>query len=307
MQPAIVVVGSLNMDMRFGVVRLPAPGETTSARCAERSPGGKGANQAIAASRLGALVAMVGRVGVDSQGDELLESLSEAGVCVDHIVRDAHAASGMAFITVDEDGRNVIVVWSGANGRLSEDDLKAAENVISRAGALVVQFETPMPTVKAALNAAKRHGVLTICNPAPAQDVGADLLSQVDILMPNEIEASLMANVHVADAPGAIRAAEVLRTRAASRVVVTMGAEGAVYVGPEGKWHCPAFRVKSVDTTGAGDAFVAGFAASWLAKPDPWESLRYACAVGALATTTPGAQSPAISRGCVERLLQASC
>ncbi len=304
MQPRIVVVGSLNMDMSLGVTRLPRPGETTTALSARFSPGGKGANQALAAAQLGARVSMVGRVGVDTQGDELVSNLRKANVCVDWIARETESTTGMAVIVVDEAGQNSIVVWPAANDALSADRVKEAEGVIAGSQALIVQFETPMAGVEEALGIARRRKVLTVCNPAPARRVESGLLANVDILIPNEVEASMISDVPVRDIPSAMRAAESIRSRGAARVVVTLGENGAIYAGPEGRLHCPAFSVRSVDTTGAGDAFVAGFAVAWLTKPDPWHSLQYACAVGAIVTQTMGAQSPALSEENVQELLR---
>jgi len=306
MQPRIVVVGSLNMDIGLGVKHVPRPGETTAALSARFSPGGKGANQAVAAAQLGAHVSMVGSVGADTQGDELVRNLREAGVCVDRIAREQGSTTGMAVIVVDEAGQNSIVVWPAANGTLSADRVRAAQDVISEARALVVQFETPMAGVEEALAIARRHGVLTVCNPAPARHVDAQFLGKVDILIPNEVEASMISDVFVQDMSSAMRAAESIRSRGAARVVVTLGENGAIYAGPEGRLHCPAFSVRSVDTTGAGDAFVAGFAVAWLSQPDPWHSLQYACAVGAIVTQTMGAQSPALSMENVQELLRAA-
>lgn len=306
MQPRIVVVGSLNMDMSLGVTRLPRQGETTTALSARFSPGGKGANQALAAGQLGARVSMVGRVGADAQGDELVRNLREAGVSVDWIAREAESTTGMAFIVVDEAGQNSIVVWPAANDTLFADRVREAEGVISGSQALIVQFETPMAGVEEALVIARRHKVLTVCNPAPARRVDSGLLANVDILIPNEVEASMISDVPVRDIPSAMRAAESIRSRGAARVVVTLGENGAIYAGPEGRFHCPAFSVRSVDTTGAGDAFVAGFAVAWLSQPDPWHSLQYACAVGAIVTQTMGAQSPALSMENVQELLRAA-
>ena len=304
MQPRIVVVGSLNMDMSLGVTRLPRQGETTTALRARFSPGGKGANQALAAAQLGAHVSMVGRVGADTQGDELVSNLREADVCVDWIAREAESTTGMAVIVVDEAGQNSIVVWPAANDALCADRVREVEGVISEAHALIVQFETPMAGVEEALRIARQHNVLTVCNPAPARRVDSGLLARVDILIPNEVEASMMSDVPVRDIPSAMQAAESIRSRGVDRVVITLGENGAIYAGPEGGFHCPAFNVKSVDTTGAGDAFVAGFAVAWLTQPDPWHSLQYACAVGAIVTETIGAQSPALSEENVGRLLR---
>ena len=300
----VVVVGSLNSDITLGVPRLPAPGETLLANSSSSSPGGKGANQAIAAARLGADVTILGKIGMDSRADDILKGLRDAGVNAEHLVRDANTTSGMAFIMVDNSGRNMIVVWPAANAEFSKADLLPRERLISESDALITQFEIPLDVAAGALRVAKQRNVLTVCNPAPAITVGREFLEMVDILIPNETEASVLTGIEVGTVADAMEASSRLRTMGAERVVVTMGHQGAVYIGPEGKWHSPVFPVKSIDTTGAGDAFVAAFTVAWLKNADPRESLLYASAVGAVATTVTGAQLPVDCGQSVGRLLE---
>ena len=300
----IVVVGSLNTDMVFHVSRLPVPGETLCACDANFSSGGKGANQAIAAARLGARVTILGKVGMDFQTDELMRNLNDAGVNTEHLIRDTGTSSGMAVVIVDDDGKNMIVVWPAANGGFSGADLLAQEPAIFDSDAVITQFEIPLDTVKQALRVAKEQDVLTVCNPAPAVAIGREFLEMVDILIPNETEASTLTGMNVATVADALQAGLRLRDMGVQRLVVTMGNQGAVYIGPEGQWHCPIFQVNSIDTTGAGDAFVAAFTVAWVKNPDPVNSLRYASAVGAFATTFAGAQLPSDCRKGVKKLLE---
>ena len=253
----LVVVGSLNMDLTARVERLPSRGETVTANHFQASPGGKGANQAVAAARLGAHVRMVGRVGRDSYGEALLSSLEANNVDVSRVLKDPSSPTGMALITVDDNGANTIVVVQGANGRCQPEDVEAAEEVISKAKALVVQLEIPLETVEKALQVAKRHSVATVLNPAPARRVPEGVLSHVDFLIPNEIEAAALCGCPVADPDTALKAGERLLEMGAGRAIITLGEQGAVFVGPEGGFHVSAFRVKAVDSTGAGDAISA--------------------------------------------------
>lgn len=295
----IAVVGSLNADITLKVPRLPVTGETLCAHGVSFTYGGKGANQAIAAARLGADVTMLGKVGMDSQADGLIRSLKDAGVNTRYLMHDPSTTSGMAFIVVDSDGKNMIVVWPAANSKFSEADLLTQKIIISDSDAVITQFEIPISTVTQALCAAKRQNVLTVCNPAPAVAVDRQFLEMVDILIPNETEASTLTGMKVTTVADAMEAGSYIRNMGVQRTVVTMGNKGAVFIGPEGQWHCPAYKVKSINTTGAGDAFVAAFTVAWLRNPNPWESLQYASAVGALATTVAGAHLPA---NCEERI-----
>ena len=287
----LIVVGSMNMDLTVKVKQLPSQGETVIANHFQASPGGKGGNQAVAAARLGAIVRMIGRVGSDPYGEALLMNLAANNVDASYTLKDSDSPTGTALITVDEGGRNTIVVYQGANGRCLPADVKAAEDIIKEANALVVQLEIPLDVMETALQVAKRHSLVTVLNPAPAHVLTDSVLSNVDILMPNEVEATALSGLPVRDPGTALKAAEKLLSMGPGRVVITLGEQGAVYAGPEGTFHSPPFIVDAVDSTGAGDAFVAAFTIAWIEGMDLERSLRYACAAGAITTTRVGAQS----------------
>lgn len=303
----IVVVGSLNMDLVLQAPRIPAPGETVlGASDLARFPGGKGANQASAAARLGAQVRMVGRVGNDEFADPVLASLTDVGVDTTYVVRDERAATGLGMIVIDADGQNAIVVASGANAAVTVDDVAAAESVIARSNILLLQLEIPMPAVIAAAQVARRHAVTTILNPAPAQPLPADLLACVDVLIPNESEAEILSGT----TPGASAdigvLAEALRATGVATTIVTLGSRGCARVEPDAVTLHPSFSIEAVDTTAAGDAFVGGFAAALAAGSNIETAIVQGSAAGALACTRLGAQASLPDRTAVDRLLQSS-
>ncbi len=300
----IVVVGSLNIDLVLKVSALPSRGETVAADSLNVVPGGKGANQAVAAVRLGTCVSMIGRVGKDSYGEILLSNMRRAGVDVSHVVADPELPTGTALITVDATGANTIVVYQGVNIRCSPEDVDASRDVIAGSQALVTQLEIPLETVERALQVARAQSVMTVLNPAPARKLSRNLLGTVDVLIPNEVEASLLSGVHVSGPDSAIEAAIMLSREGPRRVIVTLGEQGAVFHGPEGTFHVPAFKVRAVDTTAAGDAFIAAFVAAWVEGASADASLRHACMAGALATTKIGAQPSLPSLEEVRRMLE---
>lgn len=286
----IAVVGSLNMDLVIRTPRLPAPGETILGREFTTAPGGKGANQAVAAAKLGASVAMVGRVGTDSFGRALRESLRVDAVDTANVFADDLAATGVAVIQVDDGGQNTIVVASGANAYVTRADIDTSRAALISANALVVQLEVPLDTVTHALQLAHEAHVLTILNPAPAQPLQPDVLALVDILAPNETEASLLTDIMVNDWAGAEAAARELNRRGARTVVITLGARGALVFENNLAHQVPPFPVKSIDATAAGDAFVATLAVARASGRDMDTALREASAAGALTATKLGAQ-----------------
>ena len=297
---AIVVVGSLNMDLVVRAPRLPQPGETLLGGEFRTFPGGKGANQAVAAARLGGSVRMVGRVGQDDFGSALLGTLKAAGVDTAHVTRDPEAASGVALITVDAAGQNAIVVASGANGRVAPADVDAAEAALAGAAVLVLQLECPLPAVERAVERARRHGLQVVLNPAPAQPLPPALLAGVDYLIPNQTELAQLTGAAEATA-----AARQLQAAGVRHVVVTLGEAGVLIVGPGGAFQLPAHPVPVVDTTAAGDAFVGAFAVA-LAQGRPLpEAAAWGNAAGALAVTRAGAQPSLPTLAEVERLLGA--
>ncbi len=291
MKTKLVVVGSLNMDLIVRSPRFPAPGETLLGGNFSTAPGGKGANQAVAAARLDAEVTMVGRVGRDSFGETMLSSLSASGVCCDTIVRDSHQPTGVAMITVDAAGQNTIVVCSGANHQLTCADIAIAQKAISEADALLLQLESPIDAVICAAQMAHRAGVKVILNPAPAQVLPPALLCCVDILIPNGIEIGQLSGFDVQDRKSAINAARaILQSSNVENIIVTLGSGGALIVNQTESLHSPGFAVSPVDTTAAGDAFVGAFASRWIMGATLAQAVRFANAAGALATTKLGAQ-----------------
>jgi ribokinase len=294
----ILVVGSLNMDLVVRVPRFPAPGETISGGDLVLIPGGKGANQAVAAARLGGNVAMLGRVGSDDFGQALLENLAQNRVDVSR-VRCDEAATGTATIIVDAHGQNSIVLSPGANGKVTPDeviDLPAADTIL-------LQFEIPSETVLSTAQQASEKGMRVIVNPAPARTVSPELLKLVDILVPNETELSLLTGWSVTDGASTEAAARQLIEQGAGMVVVTRGEQGALSVTGTGVQSVPAFNVNVVDTTAAGDAFIAGLAVQ-LAEDKPiHDALTFANACGALAVTKFGAQTSLPIREEVDKFL----
>jgi len=287
----LTVVGSLNMDLVIRAPRIPQPGETIIGSAFHTVPGGKGANQAVAAARLGAQVAMVGRVGTDAYGQVLLQNLSEAGVDGHWVAEDNEASTGVALIVVDDTGQNSIVVASGANMRLAPSDAERAEASIAASDALVLQLESPLQTVMRAAEIAHRHGVTVVLNPAPARFLPARFLAHVDVLIPNESEAMLLTHTPLAERFDAESVAGLLLKQGVEAVVITLGARGALVAREEGTDLIPAFPVEPVDTTAAGDAFVAGFAVAMANKKALPEAVRWGNGAGALAATQLGAQS----------------
>ncbi len=299
----ILVVGSLNMDLVVTVETHPKPGDTVLGGDTRTIPGGKGANQAAAASKAGGDVAMLGLVGSDAYGDALREALREAGVDTER-VRTVEGLSGVALITVDADGQNMIVVSPGANGKLSPKDFE--EGMLDGAALVVMQLEIPLPTVQTVAEAAAALGVPVLLNPAPAQPLADELLSKIRYLVVNEGEAALLSGSSVTDAESALAAAQSLRERGAEKVVVTLGARGLVWSSDDGEGKLEPHNVKAIDTTAAGDAFCGAFAVALAEEKGLEPALRFANTAGALATTKEGAQPSLPTREEIEGLLEGS-
>lgn len=301
----MVVVGSLNMDLVARAPRIPAPGETILGSNFHTMPGGKGANQAVAAARLGAQVSMVGRVGTDAFGRSLLDNLAAAGVDHTFVPGDPTVTTGVALITVDDAGQNSIVVAGEANMRLSPADVEAAEAAIAAAEVLLVQLEIPLPTVIRAAEIARAHGVKVILNPAPAPASGlpGKLLSLADFIVPNESEISLLTGLLVENQAQAEAAAAKLRQSVAGAVVLTLGERGALLASQTETMLFPAFKVTPLDTTAAGDAFVAGLGVALAEGRSLTEAVHWGNAAGALAATKAGAQPSLPERLAVEKLV----
>jgi len=253
----IVVVGSANTDMILKCEHLPKPGETILGGEFAIAAGGKGANQAVAAARLGGDVAFVARLGRDWMGDQALANYRAEGIHCDFVTRDDRASSGVALIMVDRAAENLIGVAPGANGALTPAHVEQAESVIREAGALVVQLEIPLETVAAAIRLARKHAVRVILNPAPARVLPSELLQEV-IVTPNETEAAILTRQEVATQTGIENAARQLLALGPRAVVMTLGERGALWATRAQVQIVPAFRVQPVDTTAAGDAFNGG-------------------------------------------------
>ena len=297
----ILVVGSLNADLVVRVPRFPQPGETISGSDLQIIPGGKGANQAVAAARQGASVSMLGGVGNDSFGPELINNLKQNGVDTSHVQIDSQSATGTAIIVVDSSGQNSIVLSSGANGKVSPADVNAV--LFSGYKLLLLQHEIPIETVYSAAQRAKESGVRVLLNPAPARSWPDGLISLPDFILPNETELSLLTNQPVHDIASAENAARLLLERGAQNVIVTLGANGALIVSRQQVTHVNTYKVEVVDTTAAGDAFIGGFASALLQNKSLEEAVRYGCACGALATTKFGAQPSLPTKTEVEEFL----
>lgn len=288
--PKIVVVGSSNTDMVIKMDRLPGPGETIIGGDFIMAAGGKGANQAVAAARLGGDVTFVARVGVDMFGEQAKENFKNEGINTGFIVEGKESPSGVALIFVDQNGENSIAVASGANSKLSEKDVAAAESKIVAAGVMLLQLETPLDTVRYAARLASEKNVKVILNPAPARELDDELLWNVTLLTPNETEAELLTGVKVDDEQSAAQAAGVLRDKGVSTVIITMGAKGSLLVTDARAALIPTEEVVAVDTTGAGDAFNGALAYAVANGKSLEEAVRFANLAGALSATRMGAQ-----------------
>lgn len=284
----VLVVGSLNADLVMRVPRLPQAGETVVGATMHIVAGGKGANQSVAAARLGAAVQFVGRVGADSFGQLVRNEVARAGVQLEHLRVDPDVPTGTAQVVVDATGQNAIVVASGANARVERADIPAESSMWKGASIVVLQLEIPLRTVAATIAMAAERGVPVLLNAAPMQPVPPEMLHAVDWLVVNEIEAEQLAGRPVRSPQDAVREARAL-ARPGQRVVVTLGAAGAVLVRNEQALHVPAPSVSIVDTTAAGDALVGALAAACDRGSSDEEGLREAVVAGSLACTRAGA------------------
>ena len=285
----VVVVGSLNMDLVASTQRLPQKGETIFGQEFATFPGGKGANQAVAAGKLDAIVHMVGCIGHDGFADELMASLRGNKVHTDFI-RQVDVSTGTALITVADDGSNTIVVVGGANMECKAIDVDQALGNFSEPGILLVQNEIPRETVEYVIQAAKRQGWIVILNPAPARQIDSKLMSLVDIIMPNETEMALLTNCSVDTLDDIVYAAGKLLESGVKNVIVTMGAKGAICCNESGYLEIKPYIVNAVDTTAAGDAYTGGLATALAEGRTLLESMDFAAAVAALSVTKKGAQ-----------------
>ena len=288
--PRIVVVGSVNTDMVAKGERLPAPGETVTGGRFIMAAGGKGANQAVAAARLGADVALVAKVGTDVFGDQAIDNFKREGIQTEFVFRDPENHTGVALILVDEAGENLISVASGANHALSPEEIGRAAELIRSADVLMLQLEIPIETVCTAARIAAEAGVPVILDPAPAAPLPNELLRNVACLTPNESEAERLTGIVVGDEAAARKAAERLRSAGPRNVIVTLGPKGALLAGPEQSVLVPSVAVEAVDSTACGDAFNGGLAWALGRGMELEAAVHHACLAGAITATRLGAQ-----------------
>lgn len=299
----VVVVGSYNSDMTIKAARLPRPGETVLGGQFHSGPGGKGANQAVAAARAGAQVAMIARVGDDMLGNDGLRRLRAEHIATDFVFVDSSHPTGTAWVIVDACGENCLVVASGANALLSAADVAKAEALIASADILLVQLESPLPALEKALAIATAKHVRVILNPAPAMPLREEFLRQVSIITPNRIEAEMLTGVKIEGERSLVDASRSLLARGIETVIITLGGHGAFVCTASEHYHCPAFPVQAVDTTAAGDVFNGCFAATIDSSGSLRSSVRIAMAAAALSVTTLGAQESAPTMEAIQKFL----
>ena len=299
----VVVVGSANMDLVARLDRLPAAGETRMAEGLEILPGGKGANQAVAAARAGGRVEFVGRIGRDDFGSRLSSRCLEEGVGIRYLGRDSKAPSGSALILVETSGQNAIAVSSGANARLGIQEVRRSSDAFQRADVVLIQLEVSDSVVRETVRLASRHRVPVVLNPAPARPLDPALLGQIGCLTPNEAEASALSGVRITSSQSAARAARRLRELGPRCVLVTMGSAG-VFVSGEGTHALlPGFPVRAVDTVAAGDVFNGAFAVGWAEGRTLVDAVSFGQAAAALSVQRRGAMDSAPRREEIDRFL----
>ncbi len=286
----VIVMGSSNTDMVIQSEHLPVPGETILGGRFERVSGGKGANQAVAAARLGAEVAFIGKVGDDLFGQQAIQGLQSDEINTSYTTIKTKCASGIALIMVDQAGENCISVASGANNEISIEDIDGAHEFFECGNVLLTQLEVPVKIVSYTISKAKQAEMLTILNPAPAATLSDELLSQVDIITPNQSEAKLLTNIEVIDVVSAQRAATSLRAKGIDTVIITMGQQGSYVLSEEMDEIIPAIEVTAKDTTAAGDTFSGALACALAENNDLREAINFATKAAAISVTRFGAQ-----------------
>lgn len=300
----LVVLGSVNADHVLQVPSFPRPGETLHGEGYAVIPGGKGANQAVAAARLGADVAFIACVGDDSFGVNIRESFKSDGMNVDAVMIEKNTPTGIAMIQVSASGENSICISAEANNHLTPERIKPFSSLIRGAEMLLMQLETPIETIQAAAETAKLAGTVVVLNPAPAQSLSDELLKLVDIITPNETEAEQLTGIQVKDMPSAQQAADKLHKKGIKMVMITLGSQG-VWLSQAGQGQqIKGFIVKAVDTTAAGDTFNGALLTRLLEKATVEEAIRFAHAAAAITVTGKGAQTSIPHRQAVEKFLQ---
>ena len=302
MSERIVVIGSCNTDMVINTERLPQPGETVIGGNFFMNSGGKGANQAVAATRLGGSVSFMAKVGNDHFGSRSIEQYKAEGINVDHILIDNAQPSGVALIVVDANGENCITVASGANAMLLSEDIDKAVGMIERGDIVLTQLETPLDTVEYLARIARERGKKVILNPAPAQHLPDSLMRNLYMIIANETETELITGVKITDMESICRAADVMNERGVENVVITLGSKGA-FVKENGAYHkVPAIKVKAVDATAAGDTFCGAVCVALAEKKSILEAVEFANRCASLTVTRLGAQSSLPYRSEVDNL-----
>lgn len=300
MKPSIVVIGSSNTDMVIKADHLPAAGETIIGGNFFMNPGGKGANQAVAAARLGGNVCLIAKTGNDVFGHQALEHFKQEKINTSYILTDSTHPSGVALITVDRKGENCIVVASGANAALLTEDLIKIKEVIKEAAIVLVQLEIPLITVEYIAALAESTRVKVLLNPAPACQLPDSLLKNVSIITPNQKEAEMLTGIAVIDLHSAMLAAKELHKKGIETVIITLGSEGALILDNGEFTHVPSLSVNAVDTTGAGDVFNGALAVALSEGCDYTEATTFACKAAAISVTRIGAQQSAPNRKEIE-------
>ena len=304
--PVVVVLGGINMDLVATSARMPELGETVFGQSFHTAPGGKGANQAVAAARLGAEVRMVGRVGDDQFGPTLLEGMRSEGIDVSGVSVDPVNPSGVALILLDDHAQNMIVAVYGANMACDDQEVSSVRSALQDADVLLLQLENPLGVALQAAALAKEMGVIVVWDPAPALDMGQGAYRLCDVLTPNQAEAEFLTGITVTDPASAERAARALVAQGAPAAVAKLGESGAFYAAQEESGFVPAFNVDAVDSVAAGDAFAAGLGVALAEGRSLPDAVRFGSAAGALAVTKSGAQEAMPFRREVDALLARS-
>ncbi|CED94291.1 Ribokinase [Romboutsia ilealis] len=286
----ICVIGSLNMDLVVNVDAMPKPGQTIIGSNFKEVPGGKGANQAVAMARLNGNVSMIGKVGEDGFGQTLINSLKNDKVDTTYI-QTTKGSTGVALITVDKNAQNSIVVSPGANFEVKEEDIDNNIKAIENSDIVVLQLETPLNTIKYALNKAKELNKYTILNPAPAVKLDDEIIKNVDLLTPNETELEIISGVSIETEEDIQKAAQIMIEKGVKELIVTLGSKGSLYINKEKSMFKKAYKVEAVDTTAAGDSYTGALAVALSQDKGIEDAMDFASKVGALSVLKEGAQS----------------
>ncbi|MCF8031088.1 MAG: ribokinase [Desulfohalobiaceae bacterium] len=299
---AVLVLGSANTDLTVRAERLPRPQETVTNGEFSSSFGGKGANQALAALRAGAETRLISRIGQDDFGERLAEHLAGSGLPREGLIRDETAPAGVALIGVDREGTNQILVAPGSNKRLSPEDLQRSKHLLSGCSVFLSQLETPLETVQNGLQAARESGLFTVLDPAPSRELPQAIYPLLDLITPNEREATDLTGVRVDSPESAREAGRILLRRGCGAALITLGGQGALFVSADRKEFIPPYSVRTVNTVAAGDAFNGALAAALSEGASLLDAARFAAAAGALSTTRSGAQDSLPNREEIEAL-----